>query len=65
MAEHSNLSILEPQPDLFGAEPVPMLAPDPSVVRARLHLIMTEARAAQTLRGPHASSLFTALSFRR
>ena len=49
MAEHSNLSILEPQPDLFGAEPAPCYAPDPSVVRARLHLILTEARAAQTV----------------
>jgi hypothetical protein len=39
----------EMQPDLFGAEPVPAYRPDPEKVRARLHKILAEARAAQTL----------------
>jgi hypothetical protein len=37
----------EPQSDLFGAEPVPAYRPDPEKVRARLHKILAEARAAQ------------------
>ena len=37
------------QPDLFGAEPVPAYRPDPDKVRARLHKILAEAQAAQTL----------------
>jgi hypothetical protein len=37
------------QSDLFGAEPVPSYRPDPEKVRARLHKILAEARAAQTL----------------
>jgi hypothetical protein len=39
----------EMQPDLFGAEPVPAYRPDPERVRARLHKILAEARAAQSL----------------
>ncbi len=39
----------ETQPDLFGAEPAPAYRPDPDKVRARLHKILAEARAAQTL----------------
>jgi len=39
----------EMQGDLFGAEPVPAYRPEPDKVRARLHKILAEARAAQTL----------------
>jgi hypothetical protein len=39
----------ESQPDLFGEEAVPVYRPDPDKVRARLHLILNEARAAETL----------------
>jgi hypothetical protein len=37
------------QSDLFGADAVPAYRPDPEKVRARLHKILAEARAAQTL----------------
>jgi hypothetical protein len=37
------------QSDLFGKEPVPAYRPDPEKVRARLHKILSEARAAKTL----------------
>ena len=37
------------QPDMFGAEHVPAYRPDPEKVRARLHKILSEARAARTL----------------
>lgn len=36
------------QPDLFGAEAPPAYRPDPDKVRARLHRILAEARAART-----------------
>jgi hypothetical protein len=36
----------EGQGDLFGAEPVHVYRPDPDKVRARLHKILAEARAA-------------------
>jgi hypothetical protein len=36
------------QSDLFGADPVPAYRPDPEKVRARLHKILAEARAART-----------------
>ena len=36
----------ESQGDLFGAEPVPAYRPDLDKVRARLHKILAEARAA-------------------
>ena len=37
------------QPDLFGAEAVPAYRPDPERVRARLHRILGEAKAAPAL----------------
>lgn len=37
----------EAQPDLFGAEAAPVYRPNPDKVRARLHHILAEARAAQ------------------
>ena len=40
---------MEMQADLFGAEPVPAYRPDLEKVRLRLHKILAEARAAQTL----------------
>lgn len=39
----------DPQPDLFGAEAAPAYRPDPDKVRARLHKILAEAKAAQSL----------------
>jgi hypothetical protein len=39
----------EAQPDLFGAEAAPAYRPDPEKVRARLHRILAEARAARRL----------------
>jgi hypothetical protein len=36
------------QSDLFGADSVPAYRPEPEKVRARLHKILAEARAAQT-----------------
>jgi len=44
-----DLFVPESQPDLFGADAVPAYRPDPDKVRARLHRILGEARAAQTL----------------
>ena len=43
--------ILQPdsEPDLFGADAVPTYRPDPDKVRSRLHKILGEARAAETL----------------
>ena len=37
------------QRDLFGAAPAQSYLPDPDKVRARLHLILAEAREAQAL----------------
>ena len=37
------------QAELFDIEPVPAYRPDPDKVRARLHKIVAEARAAKTL----------------
>jgi len=37
------------QADLFGDQPTPEYRPDPDSVRARLHKILAEARAAQRL----------------
>jgi hypothetical protein len=37
------------QADLFGEQPTPEYRPDPDSVRARLHKILAEARAAQKL----------------
>lgn len=39
----------EQQPDLFGEESAPAYRPNLDSVRKRLHKILTEARAAQTL----------------
>lgn len=39
----------EAQGDLFGAEPAPAYRPDPGRVRARLHKILAEARAADAV----------------
>lgn len=43
----SELFETEGQSDLFGAEAAPAYNPDPDKVRARLHKILAEARAAQ------------------
>jgi len=47
--DQSDLFVTESQPDLFGAEAAPTYRPDPDKVRARLHRILAEARAAETL----------------
>ena len=47
--DDQNLFEVDAQPDLFGAEAAPVYQPDPDKVRARLHRILAEARAAQTL----------------
>jgi hypothetical protein len=39
----------ESQPDLFGADAPPAYRPDTDKVRSRLHRILAEARAAETL----------------
>ncbi|MCZ6773264.1 MAG: hypothetical protein O7G83_14980 [Proteobacteria bacterium] len=38
-----------PQTDLFGVDAAPAYRPDPDKVRARLHRILAEAQAAQSL----------------
>jgi hypothetical protein len=49
----------EMQADLFGAPDVPAYRPDPEKVRARLHKILGEARAAETFPwGPGRVSLY-------
>ena len=48
-AEQTDFFGVEDQPDLFGDDPVPAYRPDPDKVRARLHKILAEARAARTL----------------
>ncbi len=45
----SDLFESEAQPDLFGAEAAPAYRPNPDRVRARLHRILAEARAARTV----------------
>jgi hypothetical protein len=40
--------VTESQSNLFGAEATPAYRPDADKVRARLHKILAEARAAQT-----------------
>ena len=37
------------QPDLFGPDETPAYRPDPDKVRARLHLILSEAKSAEAL----------------
>jgi hypothetical protein len=46
---HPDLFTEESQPDLFGGAAVPAYRPDPDKVRARLHKLLAEARAARTL----------------
>lgn len=49
----------ETQGDLFGAEAAPTYRPDPDKVRARLHKILAEARAADKVPwGPGRLSLY-------
>ena len=49
----------EMQPDLFGAPDVSAYRPDPDKVRSRLHKILAEARAADSLPwGPGRVSLY-------
>ncbi|HEY4846803.1 MAG TPA: hypothetical protein VIH87_03170 [Methylocella sp.] len=43
-----DLFVTELQSDLFGSEAPPAYRPNPGKVRARLHKILAEARAAQT-----------------
>ena len=43
-----NLFVTESQSDLFSAEASPAYRPNADKVRARLHKILAEARAAQT-----------------
>lgn len=40
-----------PQPDLFGNEPIapPSYLPDPADVRAKLHLVLSQAKAAPSV----------------
>ena len=45
---HPDLFITESQSGLFGAQATPAYRPNPDKVRARLHKILAEARAAQT-----------------
>lgn len=47
--EQSDFFEDDPQADLFGADPNPAYRPDPDRVRARLHRILAEAKAAQRL----------------
>ena len=47
-AGQPDLFVTESQPDLFGAEAIPLYRPDTGKVRARLHKILAEARAAQS-----------------
>ncbi|MFY9700329.1 MAG: hypothetical protein WAK34_18755, partial [Rhodoplanes sp.] len=44
-----DLFVTKSQPDLFGAEAVPAYRPNLDKVRARLHKILAEARAAHKL----------------
>jgi hypothetical protein len=48
-AGQNDLFQAEEQPDLFGDSRPPPYRPDPDKVRARLHKIIGEARAAQRL----------------
>lgn len=44
-----DLFTTDAQTDLFGAAPMPSYRPDPDKVRARLHKILGEARAARVV----------------
>lgn len=57
--DHPGLFEDEHQGDLFGAESPPAYRPDPDKVRARLHKILAEARAADEAPwGPARLSLY-------
>ena len=43
----SNQVLTEDQPDMFGPEPTPVYQPNLDKVRARLHKILMEVRAAE------------------
>jgi hypothetical protein len=45
----ANLFATEDQPDIFGQKSAPVYRPNLDKVRARLHKILTEARACRTL----------------
>jgi hypothetical protein len=49
MTRTSQFFASEDQRDMFGVEPVPFYRPNPDKVRPRLHKILAEARAAETL----------------
>jgi hypothetical protein len=49
MGRQANLFAAEDQPDMFAAEPAPVYRPNEDKVRARLHKLLGEARAAQAL----------------
>jgi hypothetical protein len=57
--DEENLFEDEGQGDLFGADAAPAYRPDPDKVRARLHKILAEARAANKFPwGPGRVSLY-------
>ena len=49
MGRQASLFAAEGQPDMFGSEPAPVYRPNEDKVRARLHKLLGEARAAQAL----------------
>ena len=59
-----DLFLAEAQPDLFGDAAPPAYRPDPERVRARLHKILGEARAARRLPSDPGAHLSTARSSR-
>jgi hypothetical protein len=57
--DYPDLDENDRQGDLFGAEPIPAYRPDTDKVRARLHKILAEARAADEAPwGPARLSLY-------
>ncbi|ODR96663.1 hypothetical protein AUC69_13710 [Methyloceanibacter superfactus] len=48
-SSETDLFAADAQSDLFGAEAAPTYRPDPDKVRARLHKILAETRAADEL----------------
>jgi hypothetical protein len=48
-ADPPNRPVWGRQLELFGGEPGPAYGPDPERMRAQLHAILAEARAAQTI----------------
>jgi hypothetical protein len=49
MSRNRNPDLFDSQLELFGTEAAPAYRPDPDKVRARLHRILAEARAARKL----------------